>query len=113
MSRDDDDDDIPEVRPAPRRRRIEREPDLGDDPAMRMILPVGTSLWAIASGYLGLFSVLCLPGPLAVITGIMAILEMKRNPKVHGMGRAVFGIVMGGIGSAFLLIGLILAVFGK
>jgi hypothetical protein len=84
-------------------RPVIRHEDLGDDPTMRMLLPVGRSGWAIAAGYLGLFSVLCLPAPLALVAGILAIRDMRRNPKMHGMGRAVFGIVMGGIGTLILL----------
>ena len=42
------------------------------DPGMAMLLPIGVSGWAIASGYLGLFSVLLLPAPLAVITAALA-----------------------------------------
>ena len=63
--------------------------------------PIGRSFalvvagWAIAAGYLGLVSVLCVPAPLALLAGILAVREMKRDPKKHGMGRAVFGIVMG------------------
>jgi hypothetical protein len=101
MSRSNDDDDYPEVRP------VRRQRDIGDDPAMRMILPVGLSGWAIAAGYLGLISVLCIPAPFALIAGILAIREMRRNPKKHGMGRAIFGIVMGSIGTVGLVIGLI------
>jgi hypothetical protein len=85
-------------------RFVIKQRDLGDDPAIRMLLPVGLSGWAIASGYLGLISVLAVPGPFAVLTGILAIREMRRNPKKHGMGRAVFGIVMGSIGTILLLL---------
>ena len=53
-----------------------------------------------------MISVLCIPAPLALITGLLAIREMRRNPKKHGMGRAIFGIVMGLIGT--LALGLIL-----
>jgi hypothetical protein len=88
----------------PESRSIRRQPDLGDDPAMRMLLPVGLSGWAIAAGYLGLISVLCLPAPLALITGILAIREISRNPKKHGMVRALLGIVMGSLGTLFLII---------
>lgn len=63
---------------------------------MRMLMPVGLSGYAIAAGYLGLVSVLCLPAPFAVVFGILAIRAIRRDPKKHGMGRAVFGIVMGG-----------------
>ena len=80
---------------------------------MRMLFPVGRSGWAIASGYLGLISVLCLPSPLALITGILAIREMNRNPKKHGMGRAIFGIVMGTIGTICLLFVLYAMAVGK
>jgi hypothetical protein len=116
MSRNEDESDYPEVRPVRRGgddfedsdiRPSRRSRDLGDDPAMRLLMPVGTSGWAIAAGYLGLFSVLCLPAPLALITGILAIVEMHNNPKKHGMGRAVFGIIMGTVGSLVLLAGLI------
>lgn len=70
---------------------------LGDDLAMRILLPVGRSPWAIVAGYLGLFSMLFFPAPLAVIAGVLAIRQIRRNPGSHGMGRAIFGLVMGGI----------------
>jgi hypothetical protein len=101
------DDDDEEEYEEPRRRR-RPPPDIGDDPGMRMLLPVGRSGWAIASGYLGLISVLLFPAPFALLTGILAIREMNRNPKLHGMGRAIFGIVMGSLGC----IGLLAAIIG-
>jgi hypothetical protein len=105
------DDDSPEVRPVRPRRRLDdddnfRDPpeyDIGQDAGMRMLLPVGLTGWAIASGYLGLVSVLLLPAPFALLTGILAIRTIRRNPKKHGMGRAIFGIVMGTIFTAVLL----------
>ena len=78
-------------------------PDVGEDLGMRMLLPVGRSGWAIASGYLGLCSFFPILGPFAIFTGIMAIRAMRRDPKLHGMGRAVFGIVMGILGTLLLL----------
>ena len=74
---------------------------------VRMLLPVGRSGWAIAAGYLGLFSLLILPAPLALLTGIVAILHIRSRPGLHGMGRAVFAIVMGGLGTAVLALILI------
>jgi hypothetical protein len=62
---------------------------------MRMLLPVGRSGYAIAAGYLGLFSLLILPAPLALIFGALAIRDIKKDPSKHGMGRAIFGLVMG------------------
>ncbi len=75
--------------------------DIGQDAGMRMLLPVGRSGWAIASGYLGLFSFFpfigIVTGVAAIITGIVAIRDIKRNPERHGMGRAIFGIIAGSI----------------
>jgi GYF domain 2/Domain of unknown function (DUF4190) len=83
----------------------------GDDPVMRMIAPVGRSPWAIAAGYLGLFSLLLLPAPFAVATGLLALHDIRSDPTKHGKGRAIFGIVLGAIGTLVLValtIGLIL-----
>ena len=71
--------------------------DLGDNAAMRMLLPVGRSAWAIAAGYAGLFSVLFIPAPIALILAIVAIRDLRRHREKHGMGRAIFGLVMGGL----------------
>jgi hypothetical protein len=104
------DDDIPEVRPVRPVQRLRDDPpeyDMGQDPGMRMLLPVGLTGWAIASGYLGLISVLLIPAPFAILTGILAIRTIRRNPKKHGMGRAIFGIIMGTIFTAVLVIGLV------
>lgn len=84
---------------------------------MRWVIPVGTSGWAIAAGYLGLFSLLCLPGPLAVFCGLMAIRELRRNPNLSGWGRAILGLVLGSLGTLILLMtllsGVAQALFGK
>lgn len=71
---------------------------------MRMILPVGRSGFAIAAGYAGLFSVLCFPAPVALILGILAIIDIKRHPEKLGMGRAVFAVIMGGLFSIMPLL---------
>ena len=86
----------------------QKPPDLADDPAMRWVLPVGQSIWAIVSGYLGLFSLLvCFLGPFAVLTGVIGMMEMRRNPRLSGWGRAIVGIVLGALGS----LGLVFMVF--
>jgi hypothetical protein len=77
--------------------------DIGQDPWMRILLPVGRSGYAIAAGYLGLLSLVIYPAPLALVFGILAVRHIKRDPTKHGMGRAVFGIIMGIIGTALLL----------
>ncbi len=75
----------------------------GDDPALRLLLPIGLSGWAIAAGYLALFSVLGIFGPFALLCGILALRDIKANPRKHGKGRAIFGIIMGVLGTALLL----------
>jgi hypothetical protein len=70
---------------------------------MRMLLPVGRSGWAIASGYLGLFSVLLVFAPFALLTGVLAVADIRRHSERHGMGRAIFGIVMGVLGTIGLI----------
>ncbi len=95
---------------------VSRAPQLRpmeDDPLVRMLLPVGRSIWAIAAGYAGLFAVLIFPAPLAIVLGVLAIRDIKKHPKKHGMGRAVFGLVSGIICTIpwFIFIGLLL--FGR
>jgi hypothetical protein len=85
--------------------------DIDDSPAMRMILPIGRSGLAIAAGYAGLFSILVFPAPIAVILGILAVVDIKRHPKKHGMGRAVFAIIIGGIFSIGLVLIILTTVF--
>jgi hypothetical protein len=77
--------------------------DIGQNAGMRMLLPVGRSGWAIAAGYFGLFSFVVCPAPIALVLGLVAIRDIKRNPERHGMGRAVFGLVMGILGTIVLL----------
>ena len=73
------------------------------DTISRILLPVGRSSKAIAAGYLGLFSVLIIPAPFSLLYGYLGYREIKNNPKKHGMGRAIFGIIMGALGTAVLL----------
>ena len=77
------------------------------DAAMRMLLPVGRSGYAVAAGYLGLFSVLGIFAPLALIFGMLGVMDIGKNKEKHGMGRAVFGIIMGAIFSIGLIIAII------
>ena len=69
------------------------QPTMEDDPAMRLLLPVGRSLYAIAAGYLGLFSVLLFPAPFSLLFGILALWDINKHPNKGGKGRAIFGIV--------------------
>jgi hypothetical protein len=77
---------------------------IADDAGMRFLLPVGRSVWAIAAGYAGLFAVLVFPAPVALVLGIVAVRDIRSHPDRHGMGRAVFGIVMGSLGTLLLAV---------
>lgn len=83
--------------------RAAAAPELGDSAVMRMLLPVGRSGWAIAAGYAGLFALLIVPGPVALLLGIVAVRDLRRHPRKHGMGRAVFGIVAGAVATVVLV----------
>jgi hypothetical protein len=83
---------------------LPRTGDIGQDAGMRMLLPVGRSPWAIAAGYAGLFAFIIFPAPLALVLGIMAIIDIKKHPDRHGMGRAIFGLVAGILGTIFLVL---------
>jgi hypothetical protein len=74
---------------------------------MRMLLPVGRSIWAIAAGYAGIFAVTVCLAPFALVLGLVAVRDLKLHPDKHGMGRAIFGIVMGALGTLALLAGLV------
>ena len=89
-----------------------QRPAIDDSPAMRMILPVGRSGLAIAAGYVGLFAVLLVPAPIALILGILAVIDIRRHPEKHGMGRAVFALIMGGIFSILMFIFILSAALG-
>jgi sugar phosphate permease len=79
------------------------KPFIDDSAAMRMLLPIGRSGLAIAAGYLGLFAIILIPAPIALAVGIAAILHLRSHPEKHGMGRAVFGTVMGLAGTIGLI----------
>lgn len=79
---------------------------------MRMLLPVGRSGLAIAAGYAGLFAVTCLFAPIALVLGMLAVRDLRNNPHKHGMGRAVFGLVMGIIFTGVMAFWLVAAALG-
>ncbi len=86
-------------------------PAFEDNAGVRMLIPVGRSFWAILAGYFALFSILIFPAPLALLFGIIAIIDIRKNPEKHGMGRAVFGIVAGGLFTLLLVFFAIIALF--
>jgi hypothetical protein len=82
-------------------------PPLSDPAAnagLRMLTPIGRTPLSIIAGYLGLLSPLLVVAPFALVVSIYAVRELKRKPHAHGMGRAMFGLVMGSIFTLGLLV---------
>ena len=77
------------------------------DAAMRMLLPVDRSGYAIDAGYLGLLSVLMIFAPFALVFGMLGVMDIRNNSEKHGMGRVIFGTVMGALFSILLVIAII------
>jgi hypothetical protein len=87
---------------------LPKTPQSADDFGMRLLLPIGRSGWAIAAGYLGLFALIVVPAPAALIVSLVAIWDIRRSkhsaqPK-YGMGRAIFGLITGLLGTGILLL---------
>jgi hypothetical protein len=63
------------------------------DSAMSWLIPIGRSGWAIAAGYLALFSILpliSLPfSPGAMITGVLAVRSIQQDSKLTGLGASL------------------------
>ena len=82
----------------------------GVDQDVAWLVPVNRDGCAVASGYLGLFSLL--PNPFtstaAIICGWIALNRIRRTGK-YGRGRAIFGIIMGAASLGFFLLLMILA----
>ena len=60
-------------------------------------------MWAVAAGYFGLLAIIPVFAIPALVCGFVGVAHIKKsklgpNPK-HGMGRAIFGIVMGVLGT--------------
>lgn len=85
--------------------------DRRPDESMSRVMPIGRSGLAIAAGYLGLFSLLVFPAPIALVVSILALRDLKKHPQKMGAGRAWFGLVVGGLGTLVLLSILVLAAF--
>jgi len=64
-----------------------------------VFVPVGWSGWSVASGYLGLLSLLGYPAIASLIVGLIALLDLRRHPEKQGRRRAWFGLVMGALGT--------------
>ncbi len=84
-------------------------PPENHDPNLGLVVPKKQSTWAILAGYLGLFSLLYCPlGFLALIFGILGILEIKMNPQKGGMVRCIVGVVLGALCILRIIVSIIL-----
>jgi hypothetical protein len=110
--RDDDDDDFDR-----KRRNIGREDDDdGSNSPLSAVVPVGVSIWALASLYLALLGCI-IPGfgLIAIFCGVMAFATHKQKASygsISGNLRAILGIVIGAIVSAVQIVTLIAILFG-
>ncbi|MBP5233664.1 MAG: zinc ribbon domain-containing protein [Planctomycetes bacterium] len=91
---------------------IAQAPELSDSSIARMALPVGRTPLSIVAGYLGLLSLTFILAPVSLIVGLLAIRDLKAHPDMHGLGRAWFGTIMGGIFTAMAIIGLVARYIG-
>ena len=78
----------------------------------RLAMPVGRPVSAIAAGYLGLFSLLPFFGIFAIIVSLVALRTLNRNPRLHGRGRAWFGLIMGIATTLLYLVPVVLGLIG-
>ena len=65
------------------------------------LLPVRRSGWAIAAGYLGLFSIIPLVSYVGLAVSIYATMHLKRHPDKLGWGRVTTGLALSGLFSIF------------
>lgn len=72
---------------------------------LELVVPVNVSGLAFIAGYMGFASFFCLPAPLALLLGIIALRDLEKHPAKTGKGRAWFAIVAGAIGSVLLVVG--------
>ena len=70
---------------------------------LRLVLPVGRSGYAIIAGYLGLLTLIPFVGIGALFFGILGVKDIKKNEDTYGMGRSIFGIIMGGLSTLIYL----------
>lgn len=87
----------------------ERRPDDG----LQYVIPVNVAPLALIAGYAGLASLLCVPGPIALLLGLLALRDLNQNPNRTGKGRAWFGIIAGTIGTAGLIVTLTTRLFQR
>jgi hypothetical protein len=75
-----------------------KAPTQNVDQSLKYILPINRNGVAIAAGYVALFSFpILFLAPIALMLGIIAMVQLKKTPTKGGRGRALFAIIYGGI----------------
>lgn len=97
--RDEDDDyEDDDDRPRRRRRFVDDDDESGAEEATSIIVPYKNGP-ALAAYYCGVFGLIPVAGfvlgPVALILGILGLLRVRRDPRAHGTGHAIAGIVLG------------------
>lgn len=78
------------------------------DRGLEMVIPINRSGWALAAGYVALFSVpFVFLAPIGVILGIVGLLDLRKNPSRAGRGRCWFAIIYGGLVMVLVAVGLV------
>ena len=75
--------------------------------------PFGLSGFAITAFVLGLFSILVIPAPFALLFGILALKDIKKNRGRHGITRAWFGVVMALVSIVMILVFVLIALIAS
>lgn len=73
--------------------------------ACRWIIPVNRTILSICAGYLAIMAIaIPILAPLALLIGILALVDLKKHPEKLGRGRAWFGVIIGGIVTILLTV---------
>ncbi len=88
---------------------------LPNENGLQFLVPTGrTSKTSMAAGYLGLFGLLFFPmGPAALVLGIVGVRDLKKHPEKNGWGRAITGIVLGGLITLGILFWIGVVIFAR
>lgn len=84
-------------------KRFGRAPSQKTSSAMSAVIPVNCTGLSIAAGYAGLFALLIITAPIALVLGILALRDLNARPGKSGRGRAWFGTIMGALGTLALI----------
>lgn len=84
-----------------------------EDVAVGMLVPHKVTALSVVAGYVGLLSLCVIPAPFALLLGILALRDLRRSPGKLGYSRAIFAIVMGGLGLLLAVVIGVVAVVGQ